>query len=143
MTALQLALELIKHSEGCRLRAYQDTGGVWTIGWGHTGKSVHDGLVITQEEADTLLLQDATNAQRAVQQLCPILADKPAKQAAIIDFVFNLGAERLHSSTLLRCITHQQYDAVPAQLKRWVYDNGKILPGLVTRREAECILWNT
>lgn len=143
MDALGLALPLIKQSEGCRLHAYQDTGGVWTIGWGHTGKSVHAGMVIDQPTADLLLTQDAGNAQRAVQQLCPILADKPYKQAAIIDFVFNLGAERLAKSTLLRYITHQQYDHVPEQLMRWVHDNGVVLPGLVRRREAECTLWNT
>lgn len=143
MDALQLALELIKHSEGLRLKAYQDTGGVWTIGYGHTGKSVHEGLMIDQHEADALCITDALNAQRSVQQLCPILMAQPYKQAAIIDFVYNLGAQQFSTSTLCRYINSQQYEHVPEQLLRWIHDNGKVLPGLVRRREAEVALWNT
>lgn len=67
-----------------------------------------------------------------------MLATEPEGQlAAIVDFTFNLGAERLQTSTLRRCINQLDWAAAVTELRRWVYGGGKVLPGLVTRREAE------
>lgn len=60
--------------------------------------------------------------------------------AAIVDFAFNLGAGRLQTSTLRRRINQRHWIAVVQELRRWVYGGGKVLPGLVTRREAEVTL---
>lgn len=139
--ALDIAVELVKTSEGCRLAAYQDSVGVWTIGYGHTGPGVYPGLVITQEHAEELLENDMLLSVHAVESLAPVLAQFPHKEAAMIDFVFNLGAHRFHDSTLLKLINGLQWGAVPAELLKWVWAGGKVLPGLVTRRKAEAALW--
>lgn len=139
--ALQIAEALVKASEGCKLNAYQDSGGVWTIGFGHTGPGVFSGLVVSQEQVDMLLRADLAIAQHAVILLAPILARESHKQAAMIDFVFNEGAGKFHNSTLLRLINSEHWDAVPAELMKWVWAAGKVLNGLITRRKAEAALW--
>jgi lysozyme len=66
------------------------------------------------------------------------LASEPERRlAAIVDFTFNLGAGRLQASTLRRQINQRDWPAAASELSRWVYGGGKVLPGLVTRREAE------
>ena len=141
-------LELIRFFEGLELEAYQDTGGVWTIGYGHTGPEVRRGMSITEDQAEELLMQDAAEAVRGTILLCPILAEKEAwKLIAISDFTFNLGVGRLRTSTLRQCINTGAFKDVPTQLRRWVLGTDsttgekKRLAGLVKRREAECSLW--
>lgn len=139
--ALIIAKALVKASEGCKLTAYRDSAGVLTIGYGHTGPGVYEGLVISQEQADSLLEADLTIAAHAAVLLSPILAKTTHKQAAIIDFIFNLGAERYAHSTLRRLIDTEQWGAVPAELTKWVWAGGKVLGGLTKRRTAEGNLW--
>jgi lysozyme len=139
--ALSIAVALVKASEGCKLSAYQDPAGIWTVGYGHTGPGVFEHLVISQEQADMLLTADLAIAQHAVILLAPILARETHKQAAIIDFVYNEGAGRFHDSTLRNLINGMHWDAVPVELAKWVWAGGKVLPGLVTRRKAEAALW--
>lgn len=140
-TALDIAASLVKVSEGDRLTAYQDSGGVWTVGHGHTGPGVFQGLVITPEQDAQLLLADLAIAQHAVILLAPVLASTTHKLAAIIDFVFNEGAGKFEASTLRKLINQGHYEAVPVELMKWVWAAGVILPGLVTRRKAEAALW--
>ena len=139
--ALILAKALVKASEGCRLVAYQDSVGVWTIGYGHTGAGVHAGLIITQEQAEGLLEADLAIAQSGAVSLSPTLSTTVHKQAAIIDFIFNLGAHRYEHSTLRALIDTGHWGAVPAELMKWVWAGGKVLPGLTKRRTAEGNLW--
>lgn len=140
-TVLTVLVPLVKRSEGCRLRAYQDTGGVWTIGYGHTS-GVSEGMEISNAQAEQLLLLDAQDAVINTLLILPTLATMPAACiAAVSDFAFNLGPGQLRSSTLRRRIQHEEFDDVPYQLRRWVYDNGRKLPGLILRREAEVALW--
>ncbi len=89
--AINIALEQLKIDEGCRLKAYQDTVGVWTIGYGHTG-GVKKGDVITQKEAEDLLLEDTLRAAVDASSL-PVGFDglNAVRQAVLINFVFNLG----------------------------------------------------
>lgn len=141
-SALALAMDLAREFEGVKLKAYRCPAGVLTIGVGHTGPDVYEGRTITLDEAETLLLSDMTRAGEAVDNLVTVeLNDNQA--AALYDFVFNLGPENLHNSTLLRRLNKGDYDAVPAELMKWVYGGGKELPGLVRRRQAECELWAT
>jgi lysozyme len=129
-------------SEGCRLTAYQDTGGVWTIGWGQTGDWVHEGLTCTQEQADAWELARLQVAVDDAIAVCPVLETLPDDcLTAIADFAYNAGKEHLATSTLAKRINSGAFNLVPAELNRWIYDNGKIQRGLITRREQEGRLW--
>ena len=75
----------------------------------------------------------------AVMKLCPAV-DKPQRIAALIDFTFNLGVGRLKGSTLRRKVNAGDWEAVPAELRKWTRGGGKVLRGLVIRREAEIAL---
>lgn len=149
----ELATALIKGIEGCekrmpdgRLRSYPDpgTGGApWTIGFGSTGPDIIAGTVWTQEQADRRLEQDVAKAAASVDRLVTVpLTDEEA--AALTSFVYNLGAGQLANSTLLRLLNAGKPRAeVANQFKRWVYGGGRVLPGLVTRRDAEAALFLT
>jgi lysozyme len=139
MTPSQDAIALVKTSEGLRLQAYQDSGGVWTIGYGHT-EGVTAGQVITAAEADALLQTDLSEAGDEVESLVRV----PLTQGqfdALTDFVFNLGAEALKRSTLLMLLNVGNYAAAANQFRVWVLDAGAVQPGLVTRRAAERALF--
>ncbi|KGK67083.1 lysozyme [Xanthomonas citri] len=142
--SIRIATPLTKVSEGLRLRAYVCPAGKLTIGWGHTGADVKPGMTITTERAEQLLEADLKSAQAGVRKHVRVPL-KAHQEAALVDFVFNLGAERLRTSTLLRLLNSGNYTAVPAQLTRWVYGevNGKSrkLPGLITRRAANVAMW--
>lgn len=133
------AYELIKEYEGLRLHAYQDSDGVWTIGWGHTG-DVQAGDVITAHQAEVLLAADVAVAEAAVRRL----VTAPLTQGqfdALVSFVFNLGAGRLKGSTLLTKLNARDYAGAAAEFGRWtkgtVAGRKVTLPGLVKRRAAE------
>jgi len=129
-------LALTQQSEGLRLTAYQDSVGVWTIGYGHTGSEVRRGLSITEQQALDLLKKDVADASAAVNKLVAV----PLKQHqfdALLDFVFNLGADRLAKSTLLRKLNAGDFAGAAEQFMVWVRAGNEVLPGLVTRRKAE------
>jgi lysozyme len=93
---------------------------------------------ITETEAQVYLARDLQTALAATLRYCPVLAAEPeGRISAIVDFTFNLGAGRLQTSTLRRRINQRDWAAASQELRRWVYGGGKMLPGLVTRREAE------
>lgn len=133
-------------SEGLRLVAYLCPADKWTIGYGHTGSDVKPGLRITAERAVELLEADLSKAATVVRRYVRVPLSAP-QEAALIDFVFNLGEGNFASSTLLRVLNAGDYAAVPAQLRRWT--KGRVrgvltdLPGLIDRREAEVKLWNS
>lgn len=143
--ALQLAAALCRRFEGLRLRPYLCPAGVPTIGYGSTrymdGATVQlTDPAITADEADTLLLHDLRTVRLpAVQALCPG-AETPERQAALLDWAYNLGTGALRASTLRRRVNAGQWDQVPAEIRRWVRGGGRVLPGLVARREAEVAL---
>ena len=144
--AVQLARPLTMKSEGLRLAAYLCPADKWTIGYGHTGSDVRPGLRITEERAVELLEADLSKAATVVRRYVRVPLSAP-QEAALIDFVFNLGEGNFASSTLLRVLNAGDYAAVPAQLRRWT--KGRVkgvltdLPGLIDRREAEVKLWNS
>lgn len=122
-----------------RAHPYICPAGYWTIGYGHLCDPKHS--PITEAEAEVYLSRDLMTALNATLRYCPVLATGPANRlAAIVDFTFNLGAGRLQNSTLRRRINQQDWASVARELHRWVYGGGKILPGLVARRDAEISL---
>lgn len=132
-------LDLIRQSEGCRLKAYLCPAGVLTIGYGHTGPDVKPGQVITYTQAEALLESDAMVAAEAVERLAPKCTQ--GQFDALTDFVFNFGAKKFAGSTLLHMHKAGNYTGAAAQFARWVNAGGKILPGLVKRRAAEAHLY--
>lgn len=140
--SIQRAKDLTKESEGLRLKAYQDTGGVWTIGYGQTGKWVISGLTCTKEQAEQWLNQRYLEIEKQIKSVVHVSLNEN-QLGALIDFVYNLGIGQFSSSTLLQLLNQGNYDGACDQLARWVYDNGRQLPGLVTRRKREQQLWKT
>jgi lysozyme len=132
-------LALVRAYEGLWLEAYQDTSGIWTIGYGHTA-GVKPGDCISREQAAQLLEVDLAEAERAVDALVQVpLTDN--QFSALVSFVFNEGQAAFTRSTLLRKLNEGGHSLVPAYLKSWIFDDGKVLPGLVKRRAAEAALW--
>ena len=134
------AMQIIQEFEGCRLEAYQDVIGVWTIGWGTThypdGSSVKRGDRITQEYADELLAHDMHKFEEGVSKHIP--QQLTANQnAALISFAYNLGLGNLYHSTLLKRIHKKDYAAAAKEFEKWVNAGGKKVKGLVRRRKAE------
>ena len=135
-TYSQNGLNLTKQFEGLDLNAYQDQVGVWTIGYGHTGKDVHPGLTITQQQADNLLMQDTQSAAAAVNRLVTVAINQDEFDA-LVDFVFNLGQNALAGSTLLRKLNAGDFAGAAAEFPKWCHAGGKVVAGLVRRRQAE------
>ena len=139
------AIELAKRFEGFHRVAKADPGrvhpyicpaGYWTIGYGHLCDPRHP--PITETDAEVYLALDLQTALAATLRYCPVLVTEPeGRLAAIVDFTFNLGAGRLQTSTLRRRMNQRDWIAARQELRRWVYGGGKVLHGLVSRREAE------
>lgn len=139
-------ITLIKEFEGLRTEAYQDSVGVWTIGYGHTSAAgapkVVPGLRISGTEAHQILLRDLGAFEGGVTRL----VRRPLKQGqfdALVSFAFNVGLGAFSRSTLLKRLNAGRYDEVPAQLMRWTRAGGRELAGLVRRRRAEAGLWRS
>ena len=142
----QAAIDLAKRFEGFERRVkrgaeitaipYICPADFWTIGYGHLCDATHP--PITEGEAEVYLARDLQTALAATLRYCPVLATEPeGRFAAIVDFTFNLGAGRLQTSTLRRRINQRDWASATTELRRWVHGGGKVLPGLVVRREVE------
>lgn len=131
--------KMIELWEGLRLVAYYDMVGVLTIGYGHTGSDVHQGLKITQTQADQLLTNDLHKFEIAVNHLAPKTTQNQLD--ALVSFSFNLGSGALASSTLLRLHNKGDYINAAAQFKRWDHAGGIEVPALLKRREAEAVMY--
>tara|TARA_S200002703_G_scaffold151763_1_gene151507 strand:- start:566 stop:1048 length:483 start_codon:yes stop_codon:yes gene_type:complete len=139
MNISQEGLSLIKKFEGCELEAYKCAAGVLTIGYGST-KGVKEGDTITQEEADNLILHEMEEYEGYVKDA--VTVDLKQNQFdALVSWVFNLGPANLKASTMLKVLNNKEYDDVPTQIKRWNKAGGKVLQGLIRRREAEALLF--
>ena len=128
-------LKLTERFESCRLKAYLDTGGVPTIGYGHT-RGVKLGDTCTQEQAEEWLRQDVQVAEDAVNKFTKVELTQ-GQFDALVDFTFNVGVAAFLHSTLLKKLNSGDYKGAEAELDRWVKDNGKVLAGLQKRRDAE------
>jgi lysozyme len=139
MQISELALEKIKAFEGCRLTAYQDAAGVWTIGYGHT-KDVKPGDKISQYWADECLKKDIEAVEAQIEKLDLTLSQPQLD--ALVSFVFNIGIGKFKESTLLKWIREgRSENDIKKQWRQWVYAGNppRPLPGLIKRREWESI----
>lgn len=129
--------QLIREFEGLNTQAYRCPAGVLTIGYGHTGSDVEEGMVITKEQAENLLTRDL---KKTASQMADYLKNIDLNQNqidALISFVYNVGIGRFATSTLLLKLKAGDYEAAADQLLRWTKSGGKELKGLVLRRQAE------
>lgn len=158
-TISNAGIDFIKKEEGLRLKAYKDSVGKLTIGYGHTGKDVTPGKIIKAEEAERLLRQDVQRCERLIQtRITRVMTQNQID--ALCSFIFNVGVAGFENSTLLRKINESPTDpTIRAQFARWVHGdwkdgkdnngNGIIdepgekapLPGLVARRKREADLY--
>ena len=132
--------EILKYFEGCRLEAYQDSVGVWTIGYGHT-KGVLEGMTITQEGAEQLLQTELEEYEGYIEKYVTVPLTQNQFDALVV-WVYNLGPTNFRNSTLLKELNAGNYNAAGQEITRWNKAGGKVLAGLVKRREAEAQLFS-
>lgn len=155
MQTSQHGLKLLQQWEGCKLKMYKDAAGLPTIGVGHlltrdeltSGKIIIGGVKVkyaaglTEQQVRDLLAQDLDPAENAVNAGVEVALDQNQFDA-LVSFTFNSGTRAFAQSTLLKLLNQGNYASVPEQLRRWTRAGGKILPGLVNRRENEIRLWH-
>lgn len=134
-------LQIVKESEGLRLKAYICPAGVLTIGYGSTGPHVKAGMVITEAQADDLLRDDLARFEDFVSAHCSPATDN--QFAALVSFAFNLGNGALKDSTLRRKHMEGDYAGAASEFGKWVNAGGRQLPGLVKRRQREAQLYRS
>lgn len=137
---------ILTNFEGVKLKAYKDSGGVWTIGYGHT-KGVTSGMTITKDQALAFLHSDIREFEKSVNSL--ITATLTQYQFdALVSFTFNLGAENLRTSTLRKLVNAGEYEQAAEEFEKWVYVQGQDCRikenncyGIVKRRYAEKLMF--
>lgn len=137
----EAGLNLIKQFEGLRLAAYQCSAGVWTIGFGHTGKDVKPDTVWTKEEAENSLKSDVAWAEECVSDAVEIELNEN-QFSACVSLCFNIGCHAFSKSTLVALLNNGNIEAAAQQFSRWDRAGGKQLAGLARRRKAEAGLFN-
>ena len=142
MTALEILMKLIKESEGCSLTAYRCPANVLTIAYGQT-KGVTEGMVWTQQQADDDLLATAMDVIAQALKASPVLVNETMqRQAAIADFIYNLGLGNYNKSTLKLRVGQSNWISAATEIKKWNKAGGVVIKGLTIRRnkEAELLL---
>ena len=132
-------LALIKKFEGLELTAYKCAAGVWTIGYGHT-KDVQEGDEWSEAHADHMLEVELEEFEEYINDNVTVALSQNQFDA-LVSWVYNLGPANLKASTMLKVLNSGDYEGVPAQIQRWNKAGGKVLEGLIRRREAEALLF--
>jgi lysozyme len=135
MQSSQRGIDLIKSFEGLRLKAYRDAVGILTIGYGHTGREVTDGLAISQMQAEDLLRGDLMRFEDGVRQHAGAATQNQFD--AMVSLAFNVGVTAFANSTLVRKHRGRDFDGAADEFLRWNRAGGRPLPGLIRRRQAE------
>lgn len=135
MRTSQKGVSLIKSFEGLRLKSYQDSVGVWTIGYGTT-RGITAGMAITNEQAERMLMNDIGRFEPEIERLVKVALNQ-VQWDALMSFTYNLGASNLGSSTLLKLLNSGDYAGAAEQFPRWNKAGGQVLAGLTKRRLAE------
>jgi GH24 family phage-related lysozyme (muramidase) len=140
------ALAILRGAEQCRLSAYPDPGSggaPWTIGWGATGPDVHAGLVWTQRQADTRLVEDLGHLAAQMTQACGRVSTSANQFGAMCSLAYNIGFGNFMGSSVLRYHHAGEHHEAAAAFAAWDKGGGRVLPGLVRRRSAEAALYLT
>jgi lysozyme len=135
MRTSKRGVSLIKAVEGLRLKSYQDSVGVWTIGYGAT-RGITAGMAITNEQAERMLMNDIGRFEPEVERLVKVPLNQ-GQWDGLMSFTYNLGAANLGSSTLLKLLNASDYAGAAEQFLRWNKAGGKVLAGLTKRRASE------
>jgi len=119
MKTSEKGLELLTLREGFRTFAYKDTKGIWTIGVGHTGPEVHEGLTWTVDQVNDALREDVKTAEKAINDnvTVPLTVNQ---FDALVSFTFNVGVGAFKRSTLLKVLNQGNYTEAARQFDRWV-----------------------
>lgn len=141
----QRGIDLIHSFESCKLTAYPDPGSrdghPWTIGWGSTGPDIKPGTVWTRDQCDARFAADLGKFAAKVDEL---IGEAPTDQSqfdALVSLAYNIGAEALRKSTVLRKHKAGDHAGAAAAFAMWVKNDGKTMRGLVRRRAAEAALY--
>ena len=141
--------------EDKRKSVYPDSGGEPTIGVGHlltaserrSGKILINGSYVkysqglTDKEIFALLMQDLFKYEKLISRSVKVPLNRN-QYITLVSFAFNIGERGFADSTLLKKLNTGDYESVPTQLRRWKFDNGRIVQGLINRREKEIIRWH-
>jgi lysozyme len=139
--ALEIIISLLKKFEGCRLVAYQDVVGVWTIGYGET-LGVVPGMVWTQEEAEGQLRRRATYFLLSTLAKCPQLHHEPSERvAACVSLTYNIGESAFGISSVSRKTTRKDYPGAATSFLLWDKARGRVIRALTIRRKIESQLY--
>lgn len=137
MKMSKVGVEMLKGFEGLSLKAYEDVGGVWTVGYGSTGLHVFPGLEITEKIADKFLYGDLRRFEEGVNEACRGIGLTQNQFDALVSLAFNIGLARFESSTLLKRLKAGDYAGAADQFLRWNKVNGRVVKGLSERRKKE------
>lgn len=138
----QAGIDLIKSFEGCKLQSYQDSGGIWTVGYGITGKNIGPGMTITQDQANQMLADRLNSTASMIDGMLAVVLTSN-QFSAIVSLGYNIGIGNLERSTLWGLLQANQSGPAALQFSRWDRVNGSVLKGLQARRLAEQTLFNT
>tara|TARA_Y100000114_G_C11731736_1_gene313995 strand:+ start:340 stop:798 length:459 start_codon:yes stop_codon:yes gene_type:complete len=130
---------LIKKFEGCMLDAYKCPAGKWTIGYGHV-KNVKEGDTWSQDHAEYMLDCELEEYEGYINDMVDIQLNQNQFDA-LVCWIYNLGPTNFRTSTLRKKLQYETIDECPREIRRWNKANGKVLDGLVRRREAEALLF--
>lgn len=141
MVTSESGIRMIKSFEGLRMEAYRCPAGILTIGYGHTG-NVREGQVCTEKEAEMWLIEDIREAEKAVSNIKASRLLRQNEFDALVSFAFNVGIKAFKGSTLYRkVLANPDNPTIRDEFERWTYAKGKLLPGLVSRRNIEADMY--
>lgn len=140
MKTSQKGIDLIKHCEGFSAKAYPDVG-KFSIGYGHRGDDVHEGMVITEAQAEDLLRKDLEHSEAAISGLVKVTLNQNQFDA-LVSFSFNVGEGNVSKSTLLVYVNRGRFDKAALEFVKWDRVSGIPNAGLLARRQAEANLFS-
>ena len=148
---------MIKHHEGVRTKPYRCPALLWTVGVGHVIDPTHATVkyeerrnlpipegwdrTLTMDEVDRMLAQDLGRFERGVVRLCPAVVGRQGVFDALVSFAFNVGLGNLQRSGLRMKVNRGDFEEAAEEFKKWTKAGGKVLPGLVKRRNDERVLF--
>ena len=147
------AIKTIKHHEGVKTRPYQCPALIWSVGVGHVIDPSHAAVKyeerkslpipagwdrrLTMDEVDAILAQDLARFERGVARLCPAALGNQGQFDALVSFAFNVGLGNLQRSSIRMRYNRGDIEGAADAFLMWTKAAGKVLPGLVKRRNDE------